>query len=153
MIGRQEAAVWQQYLNERFPSGVQINYVEFDGSLRFPSRMLPAVVVMDLMSNGFPVLMGFDYLQQMSYDLQIFPESWEKIDRQGHFVVRVTQVDGPAIEMSSWIPEDMATEMHSERTRTLKELTEASIVLAPREGESLSPIEPGTVPAAIRDVS
>jgi predicted kinase len=126
------AAVWQQFLDDHFPSGIQFNYLDESGQLVFPPRLLSTVMVM-AMRGEYPVLAGFD-LKQEDYDIWIYVDSWKEIDRHGHYVVRCTQVDpnggeSRSVELSSWISEDLAArlaEVRPEDEQALAAISQAA---------------------------
>lgn len=140
----QPAVVWQSFLDEKFPHGMQMNYVRSDGSLQFPPRVLPVVTVMDMDDqNTWPILTGFDFLNQLTYDVWLLPVSWVAEDRDGRYVARIRQFDGPDVELSSWISEELAQAMAPVRSDLEREGIARSNVLADYE-----PV-PGAVPAVL----
>lgn len=109
-----DAAGWQQYLAERFPEGMQFNWLDDSGGLIFPSRMLSMMKVIT-MRDSWPVLCGFDALQE-DQDVWLHVESWREFDRHGRPGVWVTQYspdDGsePSAELSSWLDPEMVAEL------------------------------------------
>lgn len=117
-----DAIGWQKYIDTSFPDGVQFNWIDpSDNSLIFPSRMLSTLKVVK-MNGSWPVLAGFDFLQE-DYDCWIYVVEWKETPRHGHFVARAFQDEAPAVELSSWIDEKMVALLAQARPEDENALT------------------------------
>ncbi|MFA7264890.1 MAG: hypothetical protein WC054_01020 [Candidatus Nanopelagicales bacterium] len=114
------AAAWQVFLDESFPQGATFSQVMADGRLDPDGRFnFPVLVVMQ-MRGEWPVLMSFDGDQ----DVLMYINSWEEIDRDGHYVVRTQLLPLDSArsglwELNSWFSEGLAEFLapHREKLR------------------------------------
>jgi hypothetical protein len=114
---------WQDLLDEKFPQGAQVNYVEADGSLSEQVYNVPYIVVLEMLETG-PLLRGIQF--GTDRDLSVPVTSWDEKDDAGHVLVRVGTVDGFTLEFSNWLSESAAfamTAVRPEHTQALQEIS------------------------------
>lgn len=110
------AQAWQELLDEKFPSGVNVKNVGADGLLEPPVRNIPVLMVAELRAD-WPVLWGMP-VEAPGLDFRVAVASWEELDREaGDYAVRVSQAaeDLPDLVLEQ-VTDVMAERMDEWRT-------------------------------------
>lgn len=132
---------WQALLDERFPSGAAVTRVLEGGSLDSRAVFLPVLMVAG-MRGGWPLLVG---VADNGLDMSLYIDSWQEVDRDGHYVARVStapiqNTQSGEFEISSWLTpfaEEQLLAVREEQREWLTQViasAESEVELEPAEG-------------------